>query len=106
MSKAPVEAELITSRDLATYDSSDPTTSWQGWKMGTKRMLKDSYIHPKRQPMFVLSALRGGSTDAILASYGQDGPKDGFTIEQLWIDLDVIFAPVELASDGQALCQA
>ena len=34
-----------------------------------------------------------------MASYGQDGPKDGITIEQLWIDLDVIFAPVELASD-------
>ena len=99
MSKAPVKAELIKPRNLATYDSNDPTASWQGWKMGTRRMLKDSYIHPKRQPMFILSALRGGSTDAILASYGQDGPPESTTIELLWTQLDSIFAPVELASD-------
>ena len=92
-------AELIKPRDLATYDSNDPTASWQGWKMGTRRMLKDSNIHPRRQPMFVLSALRGGSTDAILASYGPDGPADTITIETLWTQLDSIFAPVELASD-------
>ena len=92
-------AELIKPRDLATYDSNDQTASWQGWKMGTRRMLKDSNIHPRRQPMFVLSALRGGSTDAILASYGQDGPPDNINMETLWTQLDCIFAPVELASD-------
>ena len=61
----------------------------------------EGQLYPSKTSTYVsvLSALRGGSTDAILASYGQDGPKDGITIEQLWIDLDVIFAPVELASD-------
>ena len=92
-------AELIKPRDLATYDSNDLTASWQRWKMGTRRMLKDSNIHPRRQPMFVLSALRGGLTDAILASYGQDGPPDSINMETLWTQLDCIFAPVELASD-------
>ena len=68
--------------------------------MGTRRMLKDSNIHPRRQPMFVLSALRGGSTDAILASYGQDRPADSINMmETLCTQLDSIFAPFELASD-------
>ena len=62
-------------------------------------MLKDSNIHPRCQPMFVLSALRGGSTDAILASYGQDRPPDSITMETLWTQLDCIFAPVELESN-------
>ena len=43
--------------DIASWVRNDKKTSWQAWKMQTRRTLKDSNISDKRQVLFILGAL-------------------------------------------------
>ena len=88
-------ADNIKRSDIASWDRNDKKTSWQAWKMQTSRILKDSNILPQRQISFILGALQGGSSSAILASWGPDGPPPDTEIKSFWAHLDSLFAPEE-----------
>ena len=62
--------------------------------MQTRRILKDINLTSKRQISFIMGALQGGSIEAVIASFGVDGPPE-MTIINWWAHLDILFAPVE-----------
>ena len=86
--------ENLKRSDLSSWDRNDPKMSYPAWRMQTRRILRDSNLTDERQISFVMGALRGGSIDAVIASFGGDGPP-AMTIINWWAHMDVLFAPVE-----------
>ena len=86
--------ENLKRSDLSSWDRNDPNMSYPAWRMQTRRILRDSNLTDERQISFVMGALRGGSIDAVIASFGGDGPP-AMTIINWWAHMDVLFAPVE-----------
>ena len=86
--------ENLKRSDLSSWDRNDKKMSYQAWRMQTRRILKDSNLTDERQISFVMGALQGGSIDAVIASFGGDGPPV-MSIINWWAHLDIIFAPVE-----------